>query len=109
MNLLEMKSGNVTDPYLIRGIVKFPGKGVVFRNEYNKTLVYEPEADPIYQDAIVKGVVTVLKAGKSWQQPDWVAEYAKADKAREAAKAAADNKVGNAVPGGNGQNGNRAA
>lgn len=87
MNLLEMKSGNVVDPFLIRGIVKFSGKGVVFKNEYNKTLVYEPEADPFYQDALVKAVVQVLRAGKTWPQPDWVAEYAKADKAREAAKA----------------------
>lgn len=86
MNLLEMKSGNVLDPFLIRGIVKFAGKGVVFKNEYNKTLVYEPEADPFYQDAIVKAVVRVLRAGKAWEQPDWVAEYAKADKAREAAR-----------------------
>ena len=31
MNLLEMKSGNVMDPALIRGIVKFPGKGIVFK------------------------------------------------------------------------------
>lgn len=87
MNLLEMKSGNVLDPFLIRGVVKFPGKGVVFKNEYNKTLVYEAEPDAFYQDAIVKAVVQVLRAGKSWQQPDWAAEYAKADKAREAAKA----------------------
>ena len=86
MNLLEMKSGNVLDPFLIRGIVKFSGKGVVFKNEYNKTLVYEPEADPFYQDALVKAVVQVLRSGKSWPQPDWAAEYAKADKAREAAK-----------------------
>ncbi len=86
MNLLEMKSGNVVDPFLIRGIVKFAGKGVVFKNEYNKTLVYETEPDPYYQDALVKAVVQVLRAGKTWPQPDWAAEYAKADKAREAAK-----------------------
>ncbi len=86
MNLLEMKSGNVVDPFLIRGIVKFAGKGVVFKNEYNKTLVYEAEADPYYQDAMVKAVVQVLRSGKTWPQPDWAAEYAKADKAREAAK-----------------------
>ena len=86
MNLLEMKSGNVVDPFLIRGIVKFPGKGVVFKNEYNKTLVYEAEPDAFYQDALVKAVVQVLRARNSWLPPDWAAEYAKADKAREAAK-----------------------
>ena len=53
MNLLEMKSSNAVDPFLIRGIVKFPGKGVVFKNEYNKTLVYEAEPDAFYQDALV--------------------------------------------------------
>jgi len=86
MNLLEMKSGNVIDPFLIRGIVKFPGKGVMFKNEYNKALAYEIEPDPYYQDALVKAVVQVLRARNSWLQPDWAAEYAKADKAREAAK-----------------------
>jgi len=98
MNLLEMKSGNVFDPALIRGIVKFPSKGIVFKNEYNKTIVYEPEPDSFNQDAVVKAVVEVLKAGKSWQQPDWSVEYAKAAKAREtakAAKAAEANKNGN--------------
>lgn len=88
MNLLEMKSGNVFDPALIRGIVKFPGKGVVFKNEFNKTLVYEPEPDAFNQDAVVKVVIEVLKAGKMWQQPDWVAVYAQAAQAREAAKVA---------------------
>ncbi len=86
MNLLEMKSSNAVDPFLIRGIVKFPGKGVVFKNEYNKTLVYEAEPDAFYQDALVKAVVQVLRAGKAWLQPDWAAEYAKADKARAEAK-----------------------
>lgn len=86
MNLIEMKSGNVVDPFLIHGIVKYPGKGVMFKNEYNKNLVYESEADPYYQNAIVKAVVKVLKDRKTWVQPDWDAEYAKADKAREAAK-----------------------
>ncbi|MDD3352258.1 hypothetical protein [Zoogloea sp.] len=96
MNLLEMKSGNVLDPFLIRGIVKFPGKGVVFKNEYNKTMVYEPETDPFNQDALVKAVVQVLRAGKAWEQPDWAAEYAKADKARAEAKARAQAKSNDA-------------
>lgn len=94
-NVLETKSGNVFNPALVHGIVKFPGKGVVFRNEYNKTLVYEPEPDSFYQDAIVKAVVQILRAGKNWPHPDWAAEYAKADKARAEANArpkpAADN------------------
>jgi len=88
MNLLEMKSGNVFDPALIHGIVKFAGKGIVFKTEYNRTLVYEPEPDSFNQDAVVKAVIVILKAGKSWEQPDWVAVYAQAAKAREAAEAA---------------------
>lgn len=88
MDLLEMKSGNVMDPALIRGIVKFPGKGIVFKNEYNKSMIYEPEPDSFNQDAVVKAVVVVLKARKAWEQPDWVAVYAQAAQAREAAKAA---------------------
>jgi hypothetical protein len=82
------QSGNVFDPALIHGIVKFAGKGIVFKNEYNKTMVYEPEPDSFNQDAIVKAVIVVLRAGKSWEQPDWVVKYAKAAKAREAAKTA---------------------
>ena len=86
MNLLELMSGNLIDPTLIRGIAQLPRKGVLFKDARNETLAFEPELDPFYQKAIVKAVVQVLKAGKEWQQPDWMAEYAKADKAREAAK-----------------------
>jgi len=86
MNLLELKSGNIIDPTQIRGITKLPRKGVIFKDARNETLAYEAEVDPFYQDVIVRVVVQVLKAGKDWTPPDWAAEYAKADKAREAAK-----------------------
>lgn len=86
MNLLELKSGNLIDPTQIRGVKKVPGKGVVFTDVRNALLAYEVEPDPFRQDALVKAIVQVLRAGKDWSQPDWVVEYAKADKAREAAK-----------------------
>lgn len=86
MNLLELKSGNIIDPTQIRGISKLSRKGVIFKDARNATLAYEAEPDPFYQEVIVRVIVQVLKAGKDWVQPDWVAEYAKADKAREAAK-----------------------
>lgn len=75
--LLELISGNQIAPHLIQGIVKFPGKGVVFRNEFNKILAFEQEPDPVRQDVIVRVVGEIVNSGKNWQQPDWTAEFAK--------------------------------
>jgi hypothetical protein len=60
MNLLEMKSGNVLDAFLIRGIVKFPARVLCSRIR-SRRWSYEPETDPFYQDALVKAVVQVLR------------------------------------------------
>lgn len=86
MTLLETPSGHMINPSLVQAVVMFAGKGVVFRNEFNKTQFYEPEPDPFYQKAMVRAFSEVLKAGRAWQQPNWKDVYAEADKKREAAK-----------------------
>lgn len=99
MALVVMVSGNALDPVLVRGISKFPGKGVAFRNADNKMLCYEAEPDPFYQDVIVNAIVRLEKEGRSAAQPDWEALFAQADMKREAAKAAANKGGSNATPG----------
>ncbi len=75
--LLTLPNGNLIAPALIRGVVKFPGKGVAFRSEYNKLLDFEKEPDPLRQQVVVIVIRTVLRQGRDWKQPDWQAEFAK--------------------------------
>jgi hypothetical protein len=69
--LLELPNGNLLDPDLIKGVVKFPKKGVTLRNEFNKMLDFIREADEVLQAAIVAEIRKVLEAERDWEQPDW--------------------------------------
>lgn len=80
MNLLTMASGNMINPALIHGVIKFKGKGVALRNEYNKIISFEREPDDARQDVIVSELGLVLDAGENWKQPDWKAAFNKAAK-----------------------------
>lgn len=78
MHLLTMASGNLIDPTQIYGVVKFKGKGVALRNEYNKIISFEREPNDARQDVIVSELALVLQAGEDWKQPDWKAAFDKA-------------------------------
>ncbi len=73
--LLQLSSGNLIDPFQIKAVIKFAGKGVMFRNEYNKIITFEPEVNQARQEVIVKVIYDIVQAGKHWQAPDWDAEF----------------------------------
>ena len=62
--LLTLKSGSSFDPFSIGAIVKFAKKGLVFRNEYNKIVVFEPDPDPIHQDVMARIVTDIVNNGQ---------------------------------------------
>lgn len=76
-DLLELSNGNLHAPEGIRGVVKFPGKGVAIRNEFNKMLDFVKEPDPARQQVIVDVLRRVLQQGREWKQPNWDAEFDK--------------------------------
>lgn len=87
-DLCELSNDNLHDPANIRGVVKFPGKGVAIRNEFNKMLDFIKEPDPARQQVIVNVLREVIRQGRDWKQPNWEAEFAKAQKASPDKKAA---------------------
>lgn len=74
---LELPNGNLIAPHLIQGVVKFKGKGVALRNEFNKILDFIAEPDDRRQHIIVK-VLHALMSTRNWSQPDWDTEFATA-------------------------------
>lgn len=80
MKVLELSNGNLVAPESIRGVVKFAGKGVAIRNEFNKMLDFIKEPEAARQQIIVDVLRGILQQGRDWKQPDWAAELAKADK-----------------------------
>lgn len=80
-NLLQLPNGNLIARSSIKGVVKFPGKGVALRNEFNKFLDFIREPDTAVQEVIVKVIQHVLSAGRDWTQPNWIDEMNYARKA----------------------------
>ncbi len=78
--LLILPSGCALDPTTVAGIVKFANKGVVFRNEYNKIIVFEAEPDAARQSVLTTVVAAIVNGARDWVQPDWAAEFAKLGK-----------------------------
>ncbi len=76
-NLLTLPNGNLVSPALIRGVVKFPGKGVALRNEFNKIMDFIREADERRQ-AVIAQVLKEITSNRDWEQPDWATEFATA-------------------------------
>ncbi len=74
---LVLSHGNLIAPHLIKGVVKFKGKGVALRNEFNKILDFIAETDDRRQQIIVDVLLQVMKT-RNWVQPDWEAEFATA-------------------------------
>lgn len=87
-DLLELSNGNLHDPANIRGVVKFPGKGVAIRNEFNKMLDFVKETEAARQQVVVDVLREVIRQGRDWKQPNWEAEFAKVQKALPAKQAA---------------------
>ena len=74
---LVLPHGNLITPALIRGVVKFKGKGVALRNEFNKIQDFIPETDARRQQIIVDCLLRVVSK-RDWDQPDWDTEFATA-------------------------------
>lgn len=74
---LVLPHGNLITPALIKGVVKFKGKGVALRNEFNKIQDFIPETDDRRQQIIVDCLLRVMSR-RDWPQPDWEAEFATA-------------------------------
>lgn len=74
---LVLPHGNLITPSLIRGVVKFKGKGVALRNEFNKIQDFIPETDARRQQIIVDCLLRVMSK-RDWDQPDWDTEFATA-------------------------------
>lgn len=72
---LVLPHGNLITPALIRGVVKFKGKGVALRNEFNKIQDFIPETDARRQQIIVDCLLRVMSK-RDWDQPDWETEFA---------------------------------
>ena len=76
-SLLVLPHENLIEPHLIKGVIKFPGKGVALRNEFNKILDFIPEKDERRQRMIVTVLAQIIK-DRDWNQPDWETEFATA-------------------------------
>lgn len=74
---LVLPHGNLTTPPLIKSVVKFRGKGVALKNEYNKIQDFIPETDDRRQQIIVDCLLRVMSK-RDWEQPDWATEFAAA-------------------------------
>lgn len=74
---LSLPNGNLIAPSLIKGVIKFPGKGIALRNEFNKILDFVQETDERRQ-AVVMRVLSRVLSQRGWVQPDWDAEFAEA-------------------------------
>lgn len=72
---LVLPNGNLINPLFIQGVVKFPGKGVALRNEFNKILDFLREPDEQRQQIIVTVLHRVM-CTRNWEQPDWEVEFA---------------------------------
>lgn len=79
MALLILENGNAVSPYLIKGMRRLDGARFVILNEYGKLIDIEerkettPEATRAVSEAFMRALVEVIKAGRRWKQPDWVA------------------------------------
>lgn len=73
-SLLVLPHGNLIDPPVIKGVIKFKGKGVALRNEFNKILDFIPEIDERRQRIIVDVLLKVIKV-RNWEQPNWQEEF----------------------------------
>lgn len=71
---LQLPHGNLITPHLIKGVTKFPKKGVGIRNEYNKLMDFVPLPDARAQDIFIRILYEILST-KDWMQPDWEKEF----------------------------------
>jgi len=74
MALLVLNNGNMVAPHLIKSVVKYKGKGVALRNEFNKFIDFIKETDERRQEIIVNVLRDILTR-RDWVQPDWDEEF----------------------------------
>lgn len=67
---LTLPNGNLITPHLIKGVTKYPKKGVGLRNEYNKLMDFYKQPDERIQDIFVR-ILRDIIASKDWEQPNW--------------------------------------
>lgn len=79
---LRLPNGNLIAPSLIKGVIKFPAKGVALRNEFNKIVDFIQEPD-IRRQAVIMRVLGNVLSRRDWVQPDWDAELAEVQPADE--------------------------
>lgn len=79
-NLFKLHNGNYISISILKGIIKFPGKGVALRNEFNKIVDFINEPNSDRQDIIAEALGRVHASGRNWKQVDWDAEFAKMPK-----------------------------
>jgi hypothetical protein len=73
INLLEFPNSDQLTPYLIKGIRRVPGKGIVLTNEYGKLLAFIEEPDERVIRVWARAIKQVVEAGRRFVQPDWEA------------------------------------
>ncbi len=79
MALLSLPNDNATAPQLIKGIRRLDDGRFVMLNEYGKLIDIDerkeatPEATRVVSRAYALAIQDVVKAGRRWTQPDWVA------------------------------------
>lgn len=87
MALLSFENSNAVSPHLVKGLRRLDDKRFVMLNEYGKLIDIDerdektPEENRAVSEAFMKAILEVIKAGRRWVQPDWVAirEQALAD------------------------------
>lgn len=79
MALLILANGNSTTPYLIKGMRRLDPKRFVLLNEFGKLIDIDERDEKTEREnmavsqAYMAAIQEVIKAGRRWVQPDWVA------------------------------------
>lgn len=79
MALLILENENATSPHLIKGIRRLDAKRFVLLNEYGKLIDIDERNEKteaenkVVSQAFMHAIREVIKAGRRWLQPDWVA------------------------------------
>jgi hypothetical protein len=79
MSHLVFANGNSAVPYLIKGTRRLDSARYVMLNEYGKLIDIDevkentPEETSAVSKAFMQALQEVIKAGRRWVQPDWIA------------------------------------
>lgn len=79
MSHLVFANGNSSAPHLIKATRRLDPARYVMLNEYGKLIDIDevkestPEESAIVSKAYMQALQEVIKAGRRWVQPDWVA------------------------------------